>query len=82
MGIPNLYPFKKQLIEDMERKKESANTNDTIKRLKHKQKVPDNFDMMVSEAHEKVAKFEEDQLKEHGDLDLDMDYNKSSILFN
>ena len=38
--LPNLYPYKKKLIEAMERRKKTAQTVNTIQKLKEKEEQP------------------------------------------
>lgn len=69
--MPNLYPFKKQLLESLERRKKNANTTEKINKLKAKEEENHGLDETVlveslnrSVVYESQMRLENDQEEE------------------
>jgi GNL3L/Grn1 putative GTPase len=80
VGLPNLYPYKQKLLDDLERKK-NAETHETATNLKREKPMNDNFEMMIAQAKHKVVIFEEEQAKATHDKEVDQDFDRGRIFF-
>lgn len=54
MGLPNLFPFKEQVLKSLARKKEQKESEAKLKKLKNKEKVN------LQSAAERSSRFEND----------------------
>jgi len=83
LRIPNLYPHKKQLIEDLERKKQTNTRKEQIDMIKDKKKKNNNseqtdIDQLIKEADEKELTFEKNY-QPKGDMESEYDNEKKDL---
>jgi nuclear GTP-binding protein len=78
--IPNLYPFKKNLIESMERRKKNAQTQAIIDKLKEKQNKQNIDEEHLQESINKTIIYEEEVKQNHEEED-DLHHNRQNKRF-
>lgn len=79
--IPNLYPFKKNLIESMERRKKNAQTQAIIDKLKEKQDKQNIDEEHLQESINKTIIYEEEVKQNHEEEEEDMHHNRQNKRF-
>jgi len=83
LRIPNLYPHKKQLIEDLERRKQTNSRKEQIDMIKEKSKKhnlaeQNDMDQLIKEAEEKELVFEQNHPQKN-DMEADFQYEKKDL---
>lgn len=78
--IPNLYPFKKNLIESMERRKKNAQTQAIIDKLKEKQDKQSINEEQLQESINKSVIYEE-EVKKNNEEEDDLHFNRQNKRF-